>query len=287
MAGAAMLMLSACSEDKKGGDIRTLADYDNVTAADSLLYYFGQLRAVDYWQYALNDTTFASRESRNQYVKGLRAGLDAARDNDAYNQGLFAGIQIALNMKEFSEQYHMDFNRRILIDAVEDGLENDSAVNASEANQMFRKVTEDLRVRKEAEDRATAIETIAEAAKAGKWNRISETLYAAGKPVAGAQLIKKGETVNVKVEISTLEGKEIDRRNTPRMKVGEGFPGPVTEALLTMKVGETCKFYTTSPEMFGRFAERYGLKPTQVVAFTVSTAAAEPEKTPEAPEVSE
>ena len=280
-AGASLLMLSACSgNDKDNGGMRTLADYDNVTAADSLLYYFGQLRAADYWQLTYNDSTMATRESRNEYLKGIRAGMDAAHDNDAYNQGLYVGVQIALNLREFAEGYNVEFNRQILLNALEDGLKNDSAVNAGEANQEFRQILQKLTMQKEEADRRTAVETLAEAAKAGKWQKISETLYAEGAPQGAGEgnVLKNGDAVGVKVTIGNTDGKEIDRRNTDRMVVGQGFPGPVTEALHTMKVGQTRKFYTTGPEMFGRFAERYNVKPTQIIEFTVAVTAPAPEK---------
>ncbi len=80
------------------------------------------------------------------------------------------------------------------------------------------------------------------------------------------------------MSIKNIDGKEIDRRDTDRMNIGQGFPGPVTEALHTMKIGQTRKFYTTGPEMFGRFAERYNVKPTQIIEFTVAVTAPAPEK---------
>ncbi|MDE6447497.1 MAG: hypothetical protein K2L35_04175 [Muribaculaceae bacterium] len=272
-AGASMLMLSACSSDNgKSGDMRTLSDYENVTTADSLLYYYGQLRAVDYWQQASADSTMASRESRDEFLKGLRAGMDAARESRAYTLGLAAGVQISINMKDFADDYKVSYNRQIMLNAIEDGLKNDSAVNPGEANQEFRRILNQLNMQKEEADRAIAIETLAEAAKAGKWQKLSESLYAA--PATGnadGAAIKTGDNIGVKVEISNTDGKELDRRNMDSLRVGQGFPGSVTEALLTMKVGETRKFYTTGPEMFGRFTERYNVKPTQVITFTITT----------------
>ena len=280
-AGASLLMLSACSgNDKDNGGMRTLAIYDNVTTADSLLYYFGQLRAADYWQITYNDSTKASRESRNEFLKGIRAGMDAARDNEAYNQGLYIGVQIALNLSDFAEDYNVDFNRQILLNTLEDGLKNDSVVNTGEANQAFRQILQKLTIQKEETDRHITLETLAEAAKAGKWQKISESLYAVA-PATGTgegDILKDGDVAGVKVSIRNTDGKEIDHRDTDRMNIGQGFPGPVTEALHTMKIGQTRKFYTTGPEMFGRFAERYNVKPTQIIEFTVAVTAPAPEK---------
>lgn len=281
-AGATSLLLfSACSNDN-GDKIRTLADYDNVTTADSLLYYFGQLRAVDYWHYAYNDTTLKTRQSRDEYLKGLRAGLDAAQENDAYNQGLSVGVQLAMNMQEFSDEYGVKLNRQIVFNAIQDGLKNDSAVNGGEANQMFRRVLEELNIQKEKNDRENAIATLEEAAKAGKWQKIGESLYAGPVKVQGnGPAVKSGDFVGVNIEINNTDGKEIDRRNQDRAKVGQSFPGPVTEALLTMKIGESRVFYTTGPAMFGRFIGRYNVKPTQLLTFTLTVSEPSAPKTEE------
>lgn len=263
--------------------MRTLADYDNVTTADSLLYYFGQLRAADFWQYAYNDTVLKTRESRDQYLKGLRAGMDAARDDEAYNQGLYVGIQLAMNMKDFAKEYDVKLNRQIVYNAIEDGLKNDSVVNTGEANSMFRKVLEQLNIKKEESDRAVAEATLAEAAKAGKWQKLGDTLYGGLVKTPGSGLqVKEGDEVAVDVEINDLDGKEIDRRKQESAKVGQSFPGPITEALLTMKVGETRSFYTTGPALFGRYAGRYNIKPTQVISFTVTVAPAASQQAPDA-----
>ena len=73
-AGAALLLLASCG-GKGEGESRSIADYGEISTADSLLYYFGQLRAADYWQFAKGDSTLAERASRDEYLKGLRAGL--------------------------------------------------------------------------------------------------------------------------------------------------------------------------------------------------------------------
>lgn len=266
-----MLLLASCSNEKGGDAARGLADYGEVSTADSLLYYFGQLRAADYWQFAKSDSVLSTRQSRDEYLKGLRAGLDAARDDDAYNQGLYVGIQLAMNMKEFSEEYNVDLNRKLVYSAIEDGLMNDSAVNTIEANRMFRQVLERLNIQKEEADRATAVATLSEAAKAGKWTKIDDTLYGGLVKTAGeGAVVKPGDFVGVQVEINDTDGKEIDRRTMDRVKVGQSFPGPVTEAIYTMKVGETRTFYTTGPAMFGRLISRYNVKPTQILTFTVT-----------------
>lgn len=283
-AGAALLLLASCG-GKGEGESRSIADYGEISTADSLLYYFGQLRAADYWQFAKGDSTLAERASRDEYLKGLRAGLDAARDNDAYNQGLYVGVQLAMNMKDFSEEYGVELNRKIVYGAIEDGLANDSAVDTREANVNFRRLLEALNIQKEESDRQTAIATLSEVAKAGKWTKINDTLYGGLVKTAGqGAVVKEGEFVGISVEISDTDGKQIDTRSADRVRVGQGFPAPVSEAVATMKVGESRTFYTTAPAMFGRMMARYNLKPTQVLTFNVTVSAPAPAKESETAE---
>ena len=286
-AGVALVMssLASCGGNaEKKEEVRPLSEYKNVSAADSLIYYFGQLRAVDYWQQAVGDTMLRSRESRDEYMRGLRAGIEAAKENDAYNQGLYVGIQLAMNMKEFSEEFDCgQFNRKILVNAIADGLQNDSVVDAPEASKMFREVLASFEAKKEAKDMEASHEALAGEAKSQKWTRVSDDLYAGKGEGGSGVLLKSGDTADIEVVISTLDGKEIDRRESETGKIGEIFPGPITQALLAMSLGETKNFYTTPPALLGRYYPRYNLKPAEIIVIKIKTSkAGEP-----APEVKE
>ena len=65
---ALSILLSSCGGNNNSDSIRHLGDYKETTAADSLIYYFGQLRAVDYWQYAQQDTILKTQQSREDSV---------------------------------------------------------------------------------------------------------------------------------------------------------------------------------------------------------------------------
>lgn len=274
-------LLTSCDGNKNADSIRHLGDYKNATEADSLIYYFGQLRAVDYWQYAQQDSVLKTRESRDQYIKGLKAGLDAANDNDAYNQGLFVGIQLAMNMKEFQEGYDCKFDRKILLNAIEDGLINDSIVDAGEANAKFREIHSQLNEKKEAADREKAIAALAKDAAEQKWVKINDNLYAAPTALVASdgKKMELGDFTSAEIEIATLEGRVIDIRPTDAFKVGNSYPGPITDAVLTMKENEKRSFYTTAPAVMGRYYERYNLKPDQILKVTIKLGNAGPAPT--------
>lgn len=268
---ALLLILSACSGKDSKDSIRQLSDYKNVTAADSLIYYFGQLRAADYWQYAYSDTMMRSRESRDAYLSGLRAGLDAANNNDAYNQGLYVGVQLAMNMKEFKDEFDIDFNRRILINAVADGLKNDSVINAGEANEQFRNILNQFEARKEAADREKGLTALAELGREKHWVKINDEIYSGEVNGGNGTLITVGTRISADVAISTLDGRDIDRRSDDAMDVGSRMPGPITVGLLSMQIGQTKVFYTTAAAILGRYAARYNVDPTSIIKFTITT----------------
>lgn len=263
-------MLGACT-NKDDSSARQLSDYKDLTTADSLMYYFGQLRAVDYWQYAYSDTTRRSKESRDEYMRGVKAGLDAVRQSEAYNEGLYVGIQLAMNLKQFEKEYEVTPNKKILVNAIEDGLKNDSIVNPGIANSEFRQILDRLNQQKEEKSRQVGVDALAAEAKSQKWQKVADNLYVGKREGGSGENYKAGQTVATDIEIRTLDGKDLDRRNTTDITVGQAYPGPITDAILTMKEGETATFYTYALAIFGRYYERMNVKPDEVIMVKITT----------------
>ncbi len=282
---AATAALASCSGKQDGdSNVRQLSDYKDLTAGDSVAYYFGQMSAIDYWRAAKADTTLMSQEARDQYLKGLNAGYEAIRSNDAYNMGYYKGVQLAMQMKQFSEDYDVTVNKKVILNAMADGLKADSLINEGDAQKGFTDATNALELRKQEKDRQEAAKALNEMAGKNKWQAINPDLYAG--PAEGAQgaPIKEGEHVGVSVTFKNPKGQDIDRRENPDMIIGKMMPGPVTQALLTMKVGQTRTFYASAQAVFGRFCQRYSLKGSEIVSFTITTKApvAQPTVTDEA-----
>ncbi len=280
-ASAAILflaVLASCSGKSEGdNEVRQLSDYNGMSAGDSVAYYVGQVASLEYWQAARQDTLMQSREARDAYLKGLRAGYDALRDDDAYNQGYYMGMQLAMQMKDFTGDFNTTVNKSILINSFEDGLKNDSILNKGDVQRGFTEVTSALQARKEADDRKSAEQELQKAGAASKWQAINPSLYAeAGKGGEGA-VVKEGESVGFSMIINNDKGKPVDRRDNPDMVVGKTYAGPVTQAVLTMKVGETRTFHTYANALLGRFAQRYGMKGPEIVSFTITLSKAEPQ----------
>lgn len=250
--------------------VKQLSDFKEASTADSLMYYVGQQRAAEYWREANNDTTLKSRESRDEFMRGVRAGLDAVRDNDAYNQGVFVGIQLAMNLKEIQKGYDIKPDRKIMLDAMADGLKNDSVVNIGDANKGFQNVMEGLNRKKEEADKEFGRQALASEAKALKMTEVNKDLYASSPTLPGyGPQIKVGDNVAVVMTVSVVGGEIIDERAHHSFPVGSSLPGPVTEALLSMKLGEKRDFLTTAPALMGRFYLRRGLEPGDLLKLEI------------------
>ena len=96
----ALLVLTGCKNSPK-----KLSDLKGGTPADSMMYYFGQMQAGNYWQDAETDTLLRSDDSREEFMKGFRAAMGMDTDDPAYNKGLQLGLRLAVRLREFKERY--------------------------------------------------------------------------------------------------------------------------------------------------------------------------------------
>lgn len=267
-------LLAACGGNN-ADKAKSINDYKNASTADSLAFYFGQMRAAEYWREAEIDTVLRSQESRDEFLKGLRAGLDVVKEKDAYNQGVYLGVQLAMNIREINEGYDIRTNSNIMLDAIADGLRNDSVVDYADASQHFSQIINDLNAKKEQNDRKSAQDALVAEAKALKMTKINDDLYGAAPETPGSgPLIQLGDSIAVVIDVTQITGQDIDHQASPALKVGTKMLGPVTEALLTMRVGEAREFITTPPALMGRIYARRGLKPNDLLKVKIYTSPA-------------
>ena len=72
---AAGLMLASCRNNSATG----AGSASEAAKADSLMYYFGQFRGIEYKRTAETDTTLSSEDARHEYLRGVQAGLNAVK----------------------------------------------------------------------------------------------------------------------------------------------------------------------------------------------------------------
>lgn len=268
-AAAAAVMLPGCDKNRPA----KLSDYKDVTTADSLSFYFGEMMSKEYWQAAESDSLLAGADAKKAYMDGIQAGLKAVKDNnDPYNQGILVGIQMAMNMQEFQKTYSdVQINQKIMLDALRGGLTSDSAVNLPEAQSNFYAVLSNIEAKRAAADKKASDAALLAEAKKLNLRKISPTLY--GKTLAAGQgeALAEGDMVNVEISATTGNGQLIDMPLPGVVRVGQQVAGgmSITQALTSMSVGETAQFAATPMDFAPIMYRRGVLKAPAPVVFTI------------------
>lgn len=250
---------------------------DETAKADSLMYFFGQLRGSEYEQQAMQDTTYDTKAARQEYIKGVQAGLNAVKaGKDVYNNGVFLGMQMAMNMAQFAEDYGVKLSNKSFLKGMREAVMADSAANPNELQQNFYRLMGEFNTAKERRDSIASADALAAEAAAKKYTKVNDVLYSQSASAEGDK-IKDGDKLKLSLKITTADGKEINAPMPDQITVGRRMAGnPVNEALLTLAPGQTGKFMTTAHALFGQRSAQMGLKADDVLLFEVTP-------TPEAP----
>ncbi len=267
---AIALIMAACSSETTSDKSAMPA---NASTVDSVMYYFGQMRAGDYWRQANNDTTLTTEASRQAYLRGLRAGMEAVRTGDeAYNQGLLMGMQMAMNLNEFGDMYNVRPNTNIMMQSLAAGLKNDSAADMATSQREFSKLMNRLNTEREARLSVESAKILAKEAPALGMSKIDSTLYGKTLKPAEGENFKQGEKARVQIVLTDLNGKDIKMRMPQEVTVGDRYVAvPISQAVSTMSPGEVKEFLTTAVVLMGQRSHQLNLEPTQPVRFTVTT----------------
>lgn len=265
---AAGLMLAACqNQDRPVADGAALK---GASAADSLVYFFGQMRGAEYQRDAKKDSLMLSDDYQRAYIKGVQAGMNAIKDDDAYNQGLFLGIQMARNFDQFQKDYNIKLDKKIFIESLMAAMANDSIGGAQDMQREFYRLMGQFNDEKAERDRAEARVNLDQEAKKLNLPKISDDLYGTiTEKTEGAQFAD-GNPVELDIKLNATDGSEVRAPFPSKTKIGaRNMPTPVTDALLKMKDGETGKFATTAQALFGQRCSQMRIEPSQVVIATI------------------
>ena len=263
-----LIMLTGCKNSPK-----SMADLKDGSPADSMMYYFGQMQANNYFQDAETDTLLRSEEAREEFMKGFRKALDLDHDNAAYNKGLELGLRLAVRLREFEDRYGVKFPEDVMAASLENALKsyNDPNFNIASAQKGFYKFKDSFELKAAHRDVKAAQGNLSKDAKARGFKMVSDTLYAKDVTPGSGQVFKMGDRVAVEVLVTTLDGEEVVTRQFPdSITLGEGrVPDIVRVGILTMKPGQTRQFMTTPRTLLGKRYQVYKLPPEQPVIFTV------------------
>lgn len=270
------LLFAACQTQPEA---KTLSDFADSSKADSLVYYFAQMRGAEYSREAVRDTTLASDQAKKAYLMGVQAGLNAAKaDNEAYNRGLFLGMQMAMNFNQFKKDYDVTLNKKVFVEGLAEALENDSAIDTQKMQGEFYRLMGEFNSQKEERDKAAASESLSKAASKLNMKKISDTLLGEVTEKTEGEQIKDGDTVDVKIELAKADGEVIPAPLPSQLKVGaRNIPPELSDAIKYLKSGETGKFATSAQSLFGQRASQMGVEPADVVVMTIKATVAAPE----------
>lgn len=275
-AAAAALVLVSCQTPSG----EKLADIDNAGKADSLMYIFGQMRGSEFKKLAQRDSTLDTSEARRAYIAGIKAGLKAVKeDQEAYNQGVYLGMQMAMNMAQFKKDYNVTLSHRVFVEGVAEAL-NDSTLNPQMLQGDFYRLMNDFNTAKENAEKAAASEALSKAATAKKLGKISDQLYG-NVPATDAPKIKEGDKVKLDVEVTDADGKKVNAPMPPAITVNERMKDtPLYEALLSMASGQKGEFMTSGVALFGNRCSQLGIKPDAVLNIVLTATVETPEEAP-------
>ncbi|MCM1153516.1 MAG: hypothetical protein NC328_07680 [Muribaculum sp.] len=265
------LILASCGDKARN----SISDLDNATQSDSISFYFGRSIGYDFWNSTQEDTTLRSEQAREDYLRGIKDGMAAVRDNDAYNQGLYVGLQVATNIRELQKQYpNVDINEKLFLEALKGALDSDSSANGPQDKAELYKILDNLQVSKEKADSETARAQLAKVAAEKKMTRVNENLYVKNITPGSGALLKDGDEVSVEISAALTDGTPLGMQFPSKLTVGQGFASPIISAALrTMKPNQTCTFLASPIELAPRRYRNGEFKPDQLIEFTIKTGA--------------
>ena len=271
MAAFPFVISSTSCERKSADDANALLA--DASEADSLLYYFGKLRAREYWHAATNDTTLRNEEQRRLFLKGLRDGLDAMKEDlPAYNYGFNMGVKMARNIIDLESEYGVDMDKEILFNSIRNGVEHPQEdVDVHKLQDNFYSVLVNMRKEKLSHERKHAVQSLAELAAERKMAKVNDNLYYIITNPGEAPRVRRGDIIYVNVDYTTPSGDDLGMPSPERLTVGEnGMPKVMTEAYSLLDDKGSGVFATSAGELFGDRSEMVNLKSDDIVLIHVT-----------------
>lgn len=247
---------------------------ENASQTDSLMYYLGQMNGADYLREANRDTTLMEASEKQAYLSGVRAGLAALKEgNEAYNRGVMLGMNMASQMMGFSEHMGVEINKNTYISSLSATVMADTLPNMNEVQTNFRQVMQNIEQGKQERDKAASQESLKKVAENSGLPKISDDLYGKATDAGEGAKLAENDEVTVVAKITTESGEAVGYPVTPQGQIGNkrSFPAEViSEAMKTLKSGQTGEFLTTAHALMGSRAQQLGLEPTDVLKMTLT-----------------
>lgn len=267
---ASALLLTSCGPDKG----RELSDMSDPTTADSLLYYYAQLRAHEYWDEAENDTSLRSEEARRQFLDGLRTGMEAIKSSgkdDVYNEGVRLGIRMATNMQNLANLYGLDLDKEVMLESFENGLASQKEFPVTDYQNEFYRLLGVLKKQEIKREKEQSHVTLIEEARKRHMSKIADNLYYAVIRKGSGPYAHNGDALYVSIIYQRADGEDLGMPSPEMVTIGApGVPFVLNEAYSRLTEGSTIAFATTAEAVFGSRTEIMGLRQSDVIVITIT-----------------
>ncbi|MDE7159770.1 MAG: hypothetical protein K2O24_02850 [Muribaculaceae bacterium] len=273
VAAAATLMLgglAACESDTKP---ITAAELAGASQTDSLMYWLGQVNAIEYLNQAERDTTLKTFEARKEFLRGLRVGLDAIKEMEPYNTGVWQGVQMAINLHELAKEYpDLKFNDAIMTRSMAEALVADSTPDAAKAQANFERIFSAMEAEKAERELAASIKDLPAVAKKLGMTEVAPHLFSKTITPGNGAPLQRGEKVATQITVTRTDGTPVRLPLPKEVQIGARYVSRVlTEALTTMNMNGVSTFATSAYALFGKRCESLNLQPSEVLTVEIKT----------------
>lgn len=257
------LLLSAC--DNSNG--RKISDYSEMSTGDSLLYYYIQLRAHEYWEKAVSDTSLRSRDSRDSYLEGVEKGFDLVKDDDNFNLGLRNGVRMAVRLREFEQKYHIKLNEDIVLESLRNGLADERNLTPMDDQKQFYRLLDKMKRELRAVQKESAMKTLEAEAKKRGLEKLEENLYFKVLREGEGRKAVTGDVITVSSGYERVDGENLGLPTPVTVTLGDNLPAVVNRAYSELSSGASAEFAATAQDLFGSRTSQMGLADDDVVIF--------------------
>lgn len=267
------LLLGSCAGTPQP---KELSEIQNADINDSVAYYWGQMLATRYWQQSKRDSTLSTPEGKEAYIKGFQAAFDMAKaDNEAFNIGLYSGIEVFLGITSNNEYFSIDIDKETLLSGLAMGMKSDTAVNAIDVDAKMKELTSQLQLQKEARDRVVADSLITAKMKTDGFKKNEKGyIYKITSEGKGNKL-EPMDQVLLEISFSKIDGTPlIPTMGAEKFVVDQNRYGHyINTAIKDMPVGSSYQYLSMAADVFGsNMPRQLNVGSADVILWTVKIA---------------
>lgn len=265
-----LALLASCGP----GQGRDISEFRNASTGDSLMYYYTQMRAYEYWREADNDTAMRSPEQRSRFLDGLKAGMDAIKkghEDANYNRGVRLGVRMAANFLEFERLYGVELDDNVIMESFKNGLQDNQDIPELEYQEKFYALLDRIKARTREKDREKSQLTLIGEARDHHLAKLAQNLYFRIEKKGSGPYAHTGDAVYVNINFHKAHGEDLGIPSPEMVTIGApGVPDVLNRAYTRLNKGSVGIFATTAESVFASRTEIMGLNPSDVIIMAIT-----------------